>query len=467
METVLIIEDQPETLDVLTEILSKHGYIVRTALDFDIALQSALHLQPDIILIDIGLPGIDGFKACQMIKSDQKLKHIPIIFLTAKTSLRYKINAFKSGAVDYITKPFVSEEVVARIKTHLSLQQERDRFYTMAEATTEGIIIHEQGLIIEVNSAIEIIFKTNRQQTIQKHLSQVFSPKTVKNFLNKKQLSCEIQEKSSEGIQLILDCRMRSIRYMGRDLDMIAVRDLTEKRCLEKENITLKTTVIASHRLADMVGKSVAIQKVFKKIIQLASIDETIFISGETGTGKELAAKCIHQLSDRANKPFIAVNCATIPETLFESIFFGYAKGAFTHAAKNKEGLFKKAQGGFLFLDEVTQLKPDMQAKLLRVIENGEYRPLGGKNYRADVRIISATNKSFKQMMSCSTIRDDFFHRLAVMTLEIPPLRKRKEDIPLLVEEFISRNREKNMNFIPITNSIINKLMLYHYKETL
>ncbi|KPA18822.1 response regulator receiver sensor signal transduction histidine kinase, partial [Candidatus Magnetomorum sp. HK-1] len=227
MENILIIEDEPETISILEEILSKKDYVVRTAINFNFALKSVNHVLPDLILMDIAMPGIDGFEACRQIKNDKKLKNIPIIFLTGKSSLSHKVKAFKAGAVDYITKPFASEEVIARIKTHLRIQQERKRYYALADATSEGIIIHKQGIIVEVNSAIETILNVKRKRIIGKNLSNIFSKKTVQIFLNNKELSFEIKEDLSNVRQVILYVQMKPINYMGKDINMIAIQDIS------------------------------------------------------------------------------------------------------------------------------------------------------------------------------------------------------------------------------------------------
>jgi transcriptional regulator with PAS, ATPase and Fis domain len=212
-----------------------------------------------------------------------------------------------------------------------------------------------------------------------------------------------------------------------------------------------------------MVGKSHIMKKLFSQIIDLADYDETVMITGETGTGKELAAKNLHELSELSGKPFIIVNCAAIPESLFESSFFGHSKGAFTSATNNKAGFIEQANGGILFLDEVSELSLSMQAKLLRVMETGEYTPLGGKTRYAEIRFLSASNKNPLQMVSDGLMREDFFHRLNVLTLEIPPLRERKQDIPLLINEFIERNLSKKIPNRNIPDYVIDQMKAYHW----
>jgi len=348
----------------------------------------------------------------------------------------------------------------------LRIQQEQKRFYDLANAAIEGIVIHDQNKkIVELNSAIEKLMQCNRKELIHKDLSELFSENSLKIIFQrkskKKKSVYEIQEKILYGKGLVLEIRTQSIYYLGEKLEMISVQDITNTRQLEKQNLSLRATIASSHRMGDMVGKSQPMKHVFDQIIKFSAIDETVLIYGETG--KELAAKNIHQLSEKSNKPFIIVNCAAVPDTLFESTFFGYTKGSFTNALSNNIGLFEKASGGVLFLDEIADLSTHMQAKLLRVLENGEYTPLGGKTKYADIRIISASNKKFNQMLADGSMREDFYHRLNVINLDIPPLRKRKEDIPLLIQEFSLKNQSKKMSIKPIPGAVLEQMMAYNW----
>ncbi|KPA13536.1 Acetoacetate metabolism regulatory protein atoC [Candidatus Magnetomorum sp. HK-1] len=465
-ETILIVDDKPETLSVLSKILLDQGFNVRAALNVDIAMKSATKYIPNLILMDVNMPGTDGFEACRQIKKIKTLESVPVIFLTGKTDTTAKITGFKAGGVDYITKPFVNEEVIARIKTHLSIKQERERFYALAEATTEGIIIHDNDVIVDVNSAFETIMKYKRSNIINEHLQTIFSSKTLQT-LSKSQKNqynvCEIQDKRSDGSSIMAELRVKFIQYQGVELNIIALRDITETQHLKRENASFITSISRAKHLGNMVGKSKIIQKVYERILHFAASDETVMIYGETGTGKELAAKNIHQMSQRSEKPFVIANCAAIPDKLFESIFFGYIKGSFTNAFSDNMGLFEQANGGILLLDEIGELKKNSQAKLLRVIETGEYIPIGGNIKHANVRIISTTNIDLKQMVNKGKMREDFFHRLNVLCLTLPPLRERIEDIPLLVNHFIEMNQSLNVNNKVINDQVIVKLQEYQW----
>jgi len=190
--------------------------------------------------------------------------------------------------------------------------------------------------------------------------------------------------------------------------------------------------------LGDLIGRSSAMQQLFDMIALVAESQATVLIQGESGTGKELVAKTIHRLSDRRDKPFVVVDCGSLPETLLESELFGHVKGAFTGAVANKRGLFEEADGGTIFLDEVADTSSTFQAKLLRVLQEGEIKRVGGTQpINVDTRVVSATNKDLADMVKAKQFRQDLYYRLAVLPLVLPPLHDRKEDIPLLVEYFV------------------------------
>ncbi len=210
---------------------------------------------------------------------------------------------------------------------------------------------------------------------------------------------------------------------------------------LTKENLRLRETIRDRYKFGAIIGKSPAMQKVYELILRAAATHAIVILYGESGTGKELVAKAIHEMSDRAGKPFVPVNCAAIPAGLMESEFFGYQKGAFTGADKNKPGFFDRADRGTLFLDELGEIDETMQVKLLRVLESNGYTPLGGLQSRqADVRIIAATHQNLRALLDCGRMREDFFYRIHIIPITIPPLRQRREDIPLLIEHFLQKH---------------------------
>jgi DNA-binding NtrC family response regulator len=221
---------------------------------------------------------------------------------------------------------------------------------------------------------------------------------------------------------------------------ILAVRKALENRLLKKEVLRLKKEVESRYDFHHLIGRSPSMQRVYDLIERISDSSSNVLITGESGTGKELVSKAIHYNGVRKEGPFVAVNCAAIPETLLESELFGYKKGAFTDAKTDKKGLIFEANEGTLFLDEITEMSSMLQAKLLRLIEEKEVRPLGDTHsYPVDVRVISTTNRSIQSVIQEGNFRDDLFYRLKVIDIELPPLRERKEDLPLLVQHFISK----------------------------
>jgi len=227
----------------------------------------------------------------------------------------------------------------------------------------------------------------------------------------------------------------------------------------------LRKEIQSRYSFEDIISQSHRIQNLFAILPNIAESNTTVLIEGESGTGKELFARAIHNVSSRKNKPFIAVNCGALPDTLLESELFGYKAGAFTDAKKDKPGRFALAQGGTLFLDEIGDISTSVQVKLLRVLQDKTYEPVGGISpIKADVRIIAATNKKLDQLVKDDKFRDDLYYRINVMKLELPPLKARREDIPLLVEHFISRfNQLHNKNICCVTNEVTAALLAYDY----
>jgi two-component system response regulator PilR (NtrC family) len=218
------------------------------------------------------------------------------------------------------------------------------------------------------------------------------------------------------------------------------VQKALEERRLRGENLRLRDEVARRYQFGNLIGKSAKMQEVFSTISRLGDTKATVLVTGESGTGKELVAKAIHFNSSRKERAFVAVNCGAIPHELMESELFGHVKGAFTGAVAAKQGLFEVADGGTLFLDEVTELPLHLQVKLLRVLEDPEIRPVGGvRPVRVDVRIVAATNRDVTQAIAAKTFREDLFYRLNVISLRIPPLRERREDVPLLVTHFLEK----------------------------
>src|SRR5262249_16001236 len=222
-----------------------------------------------------------------------------------------------------------------------------------------------------------------------------------------------------------------------------AVRKALEKRNLVEENRSLRAQLEASRKRA-LVGTSLPWRRTVEVVVQAAASEATVLLLGESGTGKELLARGIHEASPRAKGPFVPVNCAAIPESILEAELFGYERGAFTGAVTARDGRFATASGGTLFLDEIGDIAPQVQVKLLRVLQEGEVEKLGGKTVKVDIRLVAATNKDLLRAVREGRFREDLYYRLNVIAVQVPPLRERREDVPLLAEHFLALYREKN-----------------------
>jgi DNA-binding NtrC family response regulator len=244
---------------------------------------------------------------------------------------------------------------------------------------------------------------------------------------------------------------------------VLTVKKALENRLLKKEIVRLKKEVESRYHFHQLIGKSPSMQNIYNLIERISDSTSNVLITGESGTGKELVAKAIHYNGVRKEGPFIAVNCAAIPETLLESELFGYKKGAFTDAKADKKGLMIEADEGTVFLDEITEMAPMLQAKLLRVIEDRQVRPLGDTHsYSLDVRIISASNRDMKELIHQGRFREDLYYRLKVIDIELPPLRERREDIPLLVQHFIGKfSPETKKNISGVSEDALSLLVNY------
>jgi transcriptional regulator with PAS, ATPase and Fis domain len=242
---------------------------------------------------------------------------------------------------------------------------------------------------------------------------------------------------------------------------------LTVERALRYENIlaeneSLKETLRTKYHFSNLVGDSPGMRRVYEMIEKVARRDATVLILGESGTGKELVAKALHYSSKRAEKPFVAINCAALPETLLESELFGYVKGAFTGANRFKKGLFESADGGTLLLDEVGSIPINTQLTLLRVLQEREIRPVGGtRSVPVDVRIVAATNEDLTAKIKASLFREDLFYRLSVIPIVVPPLRERQEDVPLLVRHFLTVQKAREGHAVTIEPRALRALQAY------
>jgi DNA-binding NtrC family response regulator len=262
--------------------------------------------------------------------------------------------------------------------------------------------------------------------------------------------------------------KMGAYDYVTKPFQMdeivLTVKKALENNLLKKEVVRLKKEVQSRYHFHQLIGQSPAMQKIYDLIERIRASSSNVLITGESGTGKELVARAIHYSGGRKEGAFIAVNCAAIPETLLESELFGYKRGAFTDAKTDKRGLIFEATEGTIFLDEITEMPPVLQAKLLRVIEERQVRPLGDtKSYSVDARIISASNRDIKELIHQGRFREDLYYRLKVIDIELPPLRERREDIALLVQHFINRFGKEPKKISGISEKALKILINYFW----
>jgi PAS domain S-box-containing protein len=454
----------PENLKMLTTFLKQSGFRIAVAQSGEAALKYVEHVRPDLILLDVLMPGIDGFETCLRLKEARTTKDIPVIFMTSLTDTVDKVKGFEVGGVDYLTKPVQHEEVLARINAHLTirklqqelqaqnalLEEQNERFQALSEATFEGILFHEEGHILDINQMMEKMSGYQRSEVLGRSVLEFVAP-VSRQIVSERLQTRDDTPFQAEGIRkdgsiFPVELQARIVPYQGRDVRVVAIRDLSWVRAMEEEKQHLLTSTIKDrYKFGDIIGKTAAMQEVYQMIVKASASDASVVIYGESGTGKELVARTIHTLSDRKGQEFVAVNCGAVPESLFEREFFGHRKGAFTGADRDKPGYFDQAQGGTLFLDEVGELKPALQVKLLRVLQDGEYIPLGDTiNKTVDVRIIAATNKDLAELLRRGAIRQDFFYRIRVTVINLPPLHERREDIPLLIDHFLEQYGSDN-----------------------
>jgi two-component system, NtrC family, response regulator AtoC len=330
MAKILVVDDEKNMRWALERALKAQGYEVYQAEDGKQGLEAALHIRPELVILDLKMPEMDGLAVLTALK--EQVPEIMVVMITAHGSTASAVEAMKLGAYDYINKPFDIDE-----------------------------------LKLVVAKALEV---ENLKATVQR-------------------LEHEVKERYS---------------------------------------------------FQNIIGKGQVIQNIFVLIERIADTNATVLIQGESGTGKELVARALHYSSNRKNNPFIQVNCAALPESLLESELFGHEKGAFTGAIAQRQGRFELANGGTIFLDEIGEISPQVQVKLLRVIQERSFERIGGQQtINIDVRVVAATNKDLAVEMREGRFREDLFYRLNVIPLHMPSLRERKEDIPLLIEHFLKK----------------------------
>ncbi len=349
------------------------------------------------------------------------------------------------------------------------MEEERVRNQTILDSIADGVFtVDPEFRITSFNEAATKITGFRREEAIGQPCrdilrsrlctSQCPLKKSIETGNDSVNLEADILDKRNREIPISFSTAVRRDSAGQPAGGILVFRDLSPILELKKE-------LQGKYSFQDIISKNKKVLEIFRILPDVAESDASVLITGESGTGKELVASAIHNLSRRREKPFVKVNCGALPETLLESELFGYKRGAFTDARQDKPGRFRLADGGSIFLDEIGDTSLGTQVKLLRVLENKEYEPLGGtRTERANVRVITATNKDLGALVQSGNFREDLYYRLNLFTIEIPPLRERPEDIPLLIEHFLTRfNRTKSRNVSGLSRGALQVLLTHNY----
>jgi formate hydrogenlyase transcriptional activator len=367
-----------------------------------------------------------------------------------------------------------------------ALRESEQRLASILSSAMDAIVtIDENERITLFNHSAEKVFRCSADQAINQTFSKFLSKELHNSFkANIKSLDIQGETASciwvtkdnfatrADGEQFPFEATISRVRVAKQNLYTIILRDINERKRAEAqiqklhlENLYLQEEIKTEYNFEEIVGASVIIKKIFRNIEQVATTDSTVLIVGETGTGKELIARAIHNRSKRKNRPLIKVNCAALSPGLIESEFFGHEKGAFTGAISQKIGRFELADGGTIFLDEIGDISQEVQAKLLRVLQEQEFERVGGtKTLKVNVRVIAATNRDLEKAVAEDRFRADLYYRLNVFPINLPPLRERKEDIPLLIRYFVSKHMPRIGRIIKnIGQDTIQRLTAYNW----
>lgn len=357
----------------------------------------------------------------------------------------------------------LKNEVEERKRWEEALKESEELHRTLTESVADGVMLVQDGKIVLANAALVQMFGySDANELMGGDVTDLFESEAREELIRILGLSSHGDAVGANGAATLRGIclanhdkrfwtltHFRVLHLKSRPAILGTMRDITdvvsreaeireEADCLRKENIRLKHSIKERYKFGDIIGKSAAMQEVYELILKAATTEASVIIFGESGTGKELVAHAIHDAGEGGDRPFIPVNCGAIPEGLAESEFFGHRKGAFTGAYTDKPGYLSSSNEGTLFLDEVGEIGLNLQVKLLRAIETGEYTPVGDtKVRRARFRCIAATNRNLQEMVRAGLMREDFFYRIAVVPINLPPLRNRKDDIALLVEHFL------------------------------
>ncbi|HNQ84904.1 MAG TPA: sigma-54-dependent Fis family transcriptional regulator [Deltaproteobacteria bacterium] len=450
---ILVVDDEESIRYTFSHFLKEAGYEVFTASDLKGARKILFHTRLDLVFLDIVLGAESGLDLLKQLKS--LLLKLPVVMITGKPTLDNATDALRRGAFDFLIKPVRKDDLLRAAALAIShkalidekelVTREKEKYRTNLEAIFQSvndaiITVDETMRVIDANRQIETISGMSVRKVVGKAFDDCFTrcshncSKVIRETLKSKKpirelrMECEHHERPRQVV--LLSCSPLTDdagTFMGA---VLVVRDITRLHDLEEE-------LRDRSRFHNIIGRSGRVQSIFRLVEALSDLDTTVLVTGESGTGKELVANALHYSGKRAKRPFVKVNCAALAENLLESELFGHVKGAFTGAIRDKQGRFELAKDGTILLDEIGDIPPRIQAKLLRVLEARTYERVGDAvSRKVDARVIASTNRNLRDKVKSGEFREDLYYRLNVVEISLPPMRERLEDIPLLVEHF-------------------------------
>lgn len=478
---ILIIDDEDGIRKTFSAFLNKEGYYTSTAADYDTAMEKLKNAQWDLVFTDILLGSHSGVDVLKGIKAMGYT--CPVVMITGAPDIETAAASVRLGAFDYLPKP-IKRETLIRVTKHALqnkalldeksiIEREKEQYQTHLEAifrsVEDAIITVDNNMhVLQANDALERICGLKPGVILGERIEGIGNEccrqcwkvledslktkRSVKEFM----IECNHRKRSGQVVVINISPLKKSDGIqIGA---VVIIRDITRLSTLEKE-------LQDRHQFHNIIGRNKRMQEIYTLLEDLKEIDTTVLITGPSGTGKELIAQAIHFNGVRASNPFVVVNCSALTESLLESELFGHVKGAFTGAIRDKVGRFQMADRGTIFLDEIGDISPRIQLKLLRVLETKEFERVGdSKPMRMDVQIITATNQDLRERVASGEFREDLYYRLKVVEIKLPPLNERRDDIPLLMSHYISVfNNRFNKHVMGLSTEVEKLFMDYHW----
>ncbi len=520
---ILVVDDLPTNVKLLKDLLVANSYDVVTASSGTEALRQVEKERPELVLLDVVMPGLSGYEVCRKIRENRDTAFIPVVMVTSLDPAEERIKGIEAGTDDFLSRPINRAELLARVRSLVRIRELHEQVQAQAEQLAEWnktlerrvqeqlaqltsllevsqlltssleidellrLILAAVSRLMEADSSSlllvdattdDLVYRVpvgaadDRLREVRLKAGEGVAGWVVKErrpvLLNQAEQDPRVQVTSNKlgyvapprsvlavplqdrdrvtGAIEVLN-RVKERQFTQQDQDLlcafaahasVALRNAQLVSTIKEENRTLQGEL--QERYRTLIGESASMHQAVAISQKAARTSATVLLLGESGVGKEIFARSIHRWSQRAHKRFLAVNCVALSDYLLESELFGHEKGAFTGALQQKKGLFELANGGTVFLDEIGDMKPDLQAKLLRVLQDHTFERVGStQTIQVDIRIVAATNQDLEAAVQAGRFRQDLFFRLNVISLTLPPLRERREDIPALADFFVDR----------------------------